>query len=93
MSEKFTTLSEAARDCGVPISRLIGLIESGSIVPAGRAGSSSNSPIIFRDSDLILIRGALSGTACAMGPHKCASVADVRLKHAALVRAQKEVAK
>jgi IMP dehydrogenase/GMP reductase len=90
MIEKFITLAEAARTAGVPASRLNGLIESGKIVPAGRAGSSPNSAIIFRASDLILIQGALSGTASGMTSHKCANIAEIREKHAAFVRAASE---
>ena len=95
MSEKFLTLSETARNCGVPVSRLQPLVASGTIVPAGRAGSSANSPILFLAADLPAIRSALhtGSKATANRPHNCGSVAEVREKHAAFVRAASEAGK
>ena len=90
-SKRFLTASETAREIKVPVSQVLAAVEAGSLVPAGRAGSSKNAAILFLASDLPAIRAAIeSGAAAAMRPHLCRSAGDVREKGEAFRRASSE---
>jgi len=94
----FLTLNELSRSAGVPASRVNAAVEAGLISPAGRAGSNKNSPLIFSSEDLPRLKDALlsgitmKGCSTSTG-FKCESAADVRAKHAAMIRATEEAAK
>ena len=62
MSEmkNFLTASEVARECGLPVNRVIAAAESGQIVIDGRAGLNRNSPIIFAADRIESIRAILT---------------------------------
>ncbi len=98
--KQFLTLAELSRETGVPASRIQAAVEGGLIHPAGRAGSHTNSPIIFDVGQLEEIKAYLAAgfrpQACATEtpkPHTCRNAAEVRAKAEALARARQEDAK
>jgi hypothetical protein len=95
METQFNTASEVAREIRQPVSRVLAAVDSGILTPAGRAGSNKNSPVIFEESAIPAIRAALEtgSKATALCPHKCENVAEIRAKHSAFLRAQKEAGK
>lgn len=58
--KNFLTASEVARECGLPVNRVIAAAESGQIVMDGRAGLNRNSPIIFAAERIESIRAILT---------------------------------
>ncbi|MCX6974053.1 MAG: hypothetical protein NTZ94_07070 [Verrucomicrobia bacterium] len=59
--KNFLTASEVARECGLPVNRVIAAAEIGAITPDGRAGSNKNAAIIFDASRLESIKTTLNG--------------------------------
>ena len=55
----FITQNELSRIVGVPASRITAAVEAGLIQPAGRGGSHSHSPVLFRTEDVPKIRTIL----------------------------------
>ncbi|MFZ4483351.1 MAG: hypothetical protein ACOYOL_05145 [Chthoniobacterales bacterium] len=88
---KFLTASEISRATGEPLSKILRLVADGLLAPAGRAGASANSAMIFAEGDLAEITAALRTNACAkLSSHPCETLADVRAKAQALARAALE---
>jgi hypothetical protein len=92
MSTTFLTASELSRKIGQPLNRILTSVEQGHLVPAARAGGFKNSPLLFLEADAEAIAKSLE-QGCTTSPtshHICRSAAEVKEKHAALVRAFKE---
>jgi hypothetical protein len=91
---EFLTLAETARVLGVPVSRISQLVVSGHLVPAGRAGSNANSPILFLEEDIPAIQSALENSnviAPRFRPHLCKDTAEIRAKYDAFRRAESQL--
>lgn len=56
----YFTASELGRELGLPTSRIISAVESGTILADGRAGSSRNAPFIFNADRLESLRAILN---------------------------------
>lgn len=94
MFDKFLTASETSRGADVPLSQLLKAVADGRIIPAGRAGTSKNSPMLFLAGDLPAITAALRGEAVAVAgrKHACSNLQEVVAKADAFRRAASEAA-
>ena len=92
MFDQFITASEAARGANVPLTQILRAVADGKLTPAGRAGASRNSAVLFLASDQPIITAVMSGAAVASAgkPHVCGSLTEIEAKAAALRRAAAE---
>lgn len=96
MNTKFISASELSREVGCSVGRILSAVESGIITPAGKAGNSPNSAMIFMRDDINSIKNSLECTgrfkasASPTQPHRCQTPAEVLEKAQALSLALKE---
>ena len=88
---RFLTATEASRAGGFTVSSLLRAVADGKVTPAGRAGHSKNSAVLFLAGDVpalaaVVLGGATAG-AGAGARHLCQSLADIEAKASAFRRA------
>ena len=89
-STKFISASELSRECGCSVGKILNAVETGTIVPDGRAGKNTNSAIIFAANRLTEIKSALAGGKPATTPAPMLDIESVGAKAKALFRAREE---
>lgn len=92
INPRFLTAAEVARECNFPVSALLRAVADGRVVPAGRAGQSRNSAVLFLENDVAAVAAAVRGEAVGIvgRKHLCQNLAEVVAKGDAMRRAAAE---